>query len=133
MVQKTKALDPLKNRARRLKQDIYVLYLSYRDPRVPWFAKFFAVCVVAYAFSPIDLIPDFIPILGYLDDLIIVPFGIALALKMIPRPVIEDCRMRADEIRQRGKPKYWITGVLFIVIWILCVIWIGSVLYRWIQ
>jgi uncharacterized membrane protein YkvA (DUF1232 family) len=64
MVQKTKALDKVKNRSRKLKQEIYVLYLAYRDPRVPWYAKLFTVCVVAYAFSPIDLIPDFIPILG---------------------------------------------------------------------
>ncbi|WP_019007198.1 YkvA family protein [Cohnella laeviribosi] len=133
MVQKTKALDKVKNRSRKLKQEIYVLYLAYRDPRVPWYAKLFTVCVVAYAFSPIDLIPDFIPILGYLDDLIIVPFGIALALKMIPRSVIDDCRIRAEEIRQRGKPKNWIAGALFIVIWILCAFWIGSICYRWVR
>jgi len=71
--------------------------------------------------------------LGYLDDLIIVPFGIALALKMIPRSVIDDCRIRAEEIRQRGKPKNWIAGALFIVIWILCAFWIGSICYRWVR
>lgn len=128
-----KALEKLKNSARKLKQDIYVLYLAYKDPRVPWYAKLFTICVVAYAFSPIDLIPDFIPIIGYLDDLILVPVGITLALKMIPRAVIVDCRMRAEEIRQRGKPRNWIAGALFIAIWILCAVWIGSIFYRLIQ
>jgi uncharacterized membrane protein YkvA (DUF1232 family) len=77
-------LTKLKNYARKLKQNLFVLYLSYKDNRVPWFAKLVAICVVAYAFSPIDLIPDFIPVLGYLDDLIIVPLGISLTLKLIP-------------------------------------------------
>lgn len=113
-----------------MKQNVFVLYLSYRDPRVPWYAKVFAMLVVAYAFSPIDLIPDFIPILGYLDDIIIVPIGIILALKMIPEPVLLDCKAKADEIRKNGKPKNWITGTLFIAIWVLCAIWGSILLYK---
>lgn len=125
-----KTLEKLKNKAIEMKHNIFVLFLAYKDPRVPWYAKLLAALVVAYAFSPIDLIPDFIPILGYLDDLIIVPLGIALALKMIPQPVITECRERAEEIRKQGKPTNWLTGALFIIIWVLIAIWIGSICYK---
>ncbi|MFD7522910.1 YkvA family protein [Paenibacillus chitinolyticus] len=125
-----KLIDRVKAKVREIKRNIFVLYLAYKHPRVPWYAKLFALCVVAYAFSPIDLIPDFIPILGYLDDLIIVPLGITLALKLIPQEVIQDCREKAEEIRKKGKPKNWVTGALFIIIWILLAIWIGSIYYR---
>ncbi|WP_028548485.1 YkvA family protein [Paenibacillus sp. UNC451MF] len=125
-----RALEKIKNKAREIKRNVFVLYLAYKDPRVPWYAKLFAALVVAYAFSPIDLIPDFIPVLGYLDDLIIVPLGIALALKLIPQPIIAECRERAEEIRKNGKPKNWLTGALFILIWVLVTIWIGSICYK---
>ena len=85
-----------KERARGLKQDAVAVSLAVRDPRVPWYAKAVGVCVVAYALSPIDLIPDFIPVIGFLDDLIVVPLGIALALRLIPEPVMSDCRARAQ-------------------------------------
>jgi uncharacterized membrane protein YkvA (DUF1232 family) len=123
-------LETLKRQARNLKQHVFVLYLSYKDPRVPWYARLLTLLVVAYAFSPIDLIPDFIPILGYLDDLIIVPLGIYVAMKLIPRPVLQDCRAKAEEIRKQGKPKNWFTGALFIVIWIICAVWLGMIGYR---
>ncbi len=84
-------------KARALKQEIYALYLAYRDPRTPLAARIVTACVVAYAFSPIDLIPDFVPVLGYLDDLILVPLGIALALRLIPPEVMSDCRARAGD------------------------------------
>ena len=84
-----------KARARALKRDTYALYLACRDPRVPWYAKALAAAVVAYALSPIDLIPDFIPVLGYLDDLLLVPLGLALALRLIPAPVMAECRREA--------------------------------------
>ncbi|USG67380.1 YkvA family protein [Brevibacillus ruminantium] len=87
-----------KDKARLLKRDAFVLYFAYKDHRVAWYAKLFAICVVAYAFSPIDLIPDFIPILGYLDDIILVPLGIWLALKYIPKEVLRDCRAKAQEL-----------------------------------
>ncbi|MGG4129182.1 YkvA family protein [Paenibacillus illinoisensis] len=116
--------------AREIKRNIFVLYLAYKDPRVSWYAKLFAVGVVAYAFSPIDLIPDFIPVLGYLDDLIIVPLGITIALKLIPQEVIRDCRDKAEEIRKKGKPTNWITGGLFILVWIVLAVWIGSICYK---
>ncbi|GKV54489.1 hypothetical protein NCCP2222_04360 [Sporosarcina sp. NCCP-2222] len=124
-------INKLKNFARKLKSNLFVLYLSYKDSRTPLFAKIFAICVVAYAFSPIDLIPDFIPVLGYLDDLIIVPLGISLALKLIPSQVIEENRVRAEEIKEDGKPKNWFVGALFIFVWILIALWVGKLLYSW--
>ncbi|WP_246072962.1 YkvA family protein [Paenibacillus dokdonensis] len=113
-----KKFDQLKNKVRAIKLNLFVLYLAYKDPRVPWYAKLFAVCVVAYAFSPIDLIPDFIPILGYLDDLVIVPLGITIALKMIPIVVLDECRIKAEEMRKNTKSKNWIAATAIIMIWV---------------
>ena len=84
-----------KARVKELKQDVYAFYLASRDPRVPWLAKVTIGVVVAYALSPVDLIPDFIPVLGYLDDLILVPLGMAVAIKMIPDCVWQDCKARS--------------------------------------
>jgi uncharacterized membrane protein YkvA (DUF1232 family) len=123
-------LEKIKYQARKLKQNILVLYLAYKDPRVPWYAKLVAISVVAYAFSPIDLIPDFIPVLGYLDDLIIVPLGVALAVRLIPQQILEEYREKAEELRKTKKPKNWFIAALFITIWILCAAWIGIIAYR---
>lgn len=131
-MQKQTILTKLQCFAKKLKQNIFVLYLSYKDKRVPWYAKVVAISVVAYAFSPIDLIPDFIPVLGYLDDLILVPIGILLALKLIPPIVIEEHRAKAEEIKKNEKPKNWFVGFLFIFIWILFAIWIGQLIFRFI-
>ena len=98
---------------------MFALFLAYRDPRVPWYAKLFGALVVAYAFSPIDLIPDFIPVLGYLDDLILIPLGIALAIRMIPRPVMEECLWKAEQMLSGKKPRNWIAGGAIIAIWIV--------------
>lgn len=122
-----------KRAAKEIKQNIYALYLACRDPRVPRHAKLFALCVVAYVFSPIDLIPDFIPILGYVDDLILVPAGIALAVRMIPADVMADSRAKAEEARKLGKPRNWIAAAVFIAIWLLFAVWMGSFLYRMIE
>jgi uncharacterized membrane protein YkvA (DUF1232 family) len=105
--------------ARRLKSETYALYLAYRDPRVPWYAKLFAASVVAYAFSPIDLIPDFIPILGYLDDLILIPLGIALAVKMIPPAVLAECRERARAALDADRPTNWLAAAIIVAIWLV--------------
>lgn len=109
----------LKGGAGGLRRNAFILYLAYKDPRMPWYAKAFTICVVAYAFSPIDLIPDFIPVLGLLDDVIIVPLGISLALKMIPEQVRLDVTAEAENRRRERKPKFWIAGVLIIIIWII--------------
>jgi uncharacterized membrane protein YkvA (DUF1232 family) len=108
-----------KRRAHQLKIELYALYLAYRDPRVPLYARVFAACVVGYAFSPIDLIPDFIPILGYLDDLVIIPVGIVVALKMIPAVVMLDYRLRAQEVIKQGKPVNRTAAVIIVILWLL--------------
>ncbi len=92
-----KTLERWKRRAGQLKTEVYALYLACKDPRVPWYAKALAAAVVGQTLSPIDLIPDFIPVLGYLDDLLLVPLGIALTLKMIPEDVMDECREKAQE------------------------------------
>lgn len=119
-------ITKLKEFAKRLKRELFVLYLSYKDKRTPWYAKVLAICVVAYAFSPIDLIPDFIPVLGYLDDIILVPLGISLSLKLIPFTILEDNREKADLLRKKGKSTNWLMGALFIVIWLFFAVWIGK-------
>ncbi len=116
------SLERWKQRARQLKTELYALYLAYKDPRVPWYARLFAACVVGYAFSPIDLIPDPIPVLGYLDDLILVPLGVALALRMIPPLVLAECRIKAQETIKRGKPTNWVAAGVIVVIWVLLAI-----------
>ena len=112
-------IDQLKIRAQQLEIETYALYFAYRDPRVPWYARFFIACVVGYAFSPIDLIPDFIPVIGYLDDLILVPLGIKVALSMIPGNVMTECREKAQAIIHQGKPAYRIVAIIIVSIWIL--------------
>jgi uncharacterized membrane protein YkvA (DUF1232 family) len=104
--------------ARQLQTHIYALYLAYRRPDTPWYARAFAALVVGYAFSPIDLIPDFIPVFGYLDDLILLPLGIALAIKMIPPEIMEECNAQALEIMAKGKPVNWAAAVVIILIWL---------------
>jgi len=112
------AFEGWKAKARKLKLEVYALYLVSKDRRVPWYARVFAVAVVAYAFSPIDLIPDPIPVLGYLDDLILIPLGIALVIKLIPAEVMQDCREKAALTMQAGKPKNWVAGGIIILIWV---------------
>lgn len=120
-------LAELKQRVRHLKAETFALYLAARDPRTPWYAKLLVAGIVAYAFSPIDLIPDFVPVLGYLDDLILIPMGIALGIKLIPHSVLDECRARAKETIQNGKPVSRVAGAVIIVVWLvvvaLCSVW----------
>jgi uncharacterized membrane protein YkvA (DUF1232 family) len=99
---KNKTFQKLLKWAKGLRQKILALYLAYKDPRTPWYAKLFGVLVVAYAFSPIDLIPDFVPILGYLDDLILLPLGIAFVIRMIPKEVMDECSQKVKEFQSEG-------------------------------
>jgi uncharacterized membrane protein YkvA (DUF1232 family) len=122
--------EQLKSWAQKLKKQIFILYLAYKDKRVTWYAKLFTACVVAYAFSPIDLIPDFIPILGYLDDIILVPLGIMLALKMLPKSVITECTIKAEQMMKSSKPKNWIVGTLIIILWCSLFVWIVTEIYQ---
>jgi uncharacterized membrane protein YkvA (DUF1232 family) len=123
-----------KQRARQLKKETYAIYIACKDPRVPWYARLFAGFVVAYAFSPIDLIPDVIPILGYLDDLVLVPLGIILVIKMIPPAVLAECRDKAEAAMSEGKPTSRIAAIAVVAIWLLlgivAVIWVGRILKR---
>lgn len=109
-------LARLKDRARTVRRDTYAVYFACRDPRTPWYVKVLAGGVVAYALSPIDLIPDFIPVVGYLDDLILVPFGIALAVKMIPDAVLVDCRAKAQAASERPTDRR--AAAIIVAIWI---------------
>jgi len=114
-------VQSLKNRARLLKRDVYALSLAVRDPRTPWYARALAAGVVAYALSPLDLIPDFIPVVGYLDDLILVPIGIALAIKMIPQPIMQECRERAEA--GGGPPISRVGAAFMIAVWLAAALW----------
>lgn len=107
-----------RERAQQLRQEVYALYLAYRDPRTPWGARIVAALVVGYALSPIDLIPDFIPVLGYLDDLLLVPLGVWLALRLIPPTVMADSRVQAQEVLTAGKPVSWVAAVIIVMLWL---------------
>ncbi|MBC7098817.1 DUF1232 domain-containing protein [Candidatus Bipolaricaulota bacterium] len=115
----------LAKRARALKKEAYALYIAGRDPRTPWYARLFMGLVVAHALSPVDLIPDFIPILGQLDDLVITPLGIALALKMVPAEVMADARKRAEESLSQGKPISRMGTILVILFWLMVITAVG--------
>lgn len=115
-------LENWKKQSRNLKKECYTLFLAYKDPRTPWYAKLFAGFIVAYAFSPIDLIPDFIPVLGYLDDLILVPLGVKAAIKMIPPEVMADCRAKAQAELEGDKPTNWTAAVVIGLVWVIAVV-----------
>jgi uncharacterized membrane protein YkvA (DUF1232 family) len=123
-------LDFWTKQARALKIQALALYYAYRDPRTPWYARIFTGFIVAYAFSPIDLIPDFIPVLGYLDDLVIIPLGVLLALKMIPAQVMAECRAKAEQTMDEGKPRYSFMTVLIVVVWIVVLLAVGFWLFK---
>lgn len=113
-----------KEKAKKLKQEVYTLWLAYRLPGVPWYARVFGALVVAYAFSPIDLIPDFIPVLGYLDDLILLPLGIALAIKMIPPDVYQQARTEAQRRLAVDHGSNWVAGAIIMLMWLAVIGWI---------
>jgi uncharacterized membrane protein YkvA (DUF1232 family) len=115
-------LDRLRERARVLKRETYVLYLAARNPRTPWYAKVLAAAVVAYALSPVDLIPDFIPIIGYLDDLIIVPLGIAAVLRLIPAEILNECRAQA-QVRMEQHVS-WVGAAFMVTVWVVAAMWL---------
>lgn len=111
-------LKKLKERAQKLKIEIHAIYLAYTTHNIPWYAKVLAMVIIAYALSPVDLIPDFIPILGLLDDIILLPLGIALLIKIIPPDVMEECRKKAKEIENEKLPKNYFMAALVILLWI---------------
>lgn len=113
----------LKERAKKLKTDIPTIFLALKDKDTPLIAKFFAGITVVYALSPIDLVPDFVPVLGYLDDVILLPSLVTLTIKFIPKDIMERNRVLAEDLWQNGKPKKWYYSIPIILIWIL-IVWI---------
>lgn len=120
----------LRDWAKRLKHETYALYLAGRDPRTPWYAKLLALAIAAYAASPIDLIPDFIPVLGYLDDLVLVPAGIWLVLRLIPAEVMAEARRRSAEKMEMEAAGGRRAAVAIVVLWLLAALLCGLWLYR---
>ena len=123
--------DRLNAQAKRLKRDAYALYFVVRDRRTPWYARAAAAAVVAYALSPFDLIPDFVPVLGYLDDLIIVPLGIALVLKLVPGDVLVDCRHRAEVAAER--PVSRVGAAFMIAVWLALAAVVILAVHAWLD
>jgi uncharacterized membrane protein YkvA (DUF1232 family) len=114
-------MENWKARAKILKGEVYALYLCSRHPNTPFYAKLFALIIVSYALSPIDLVPDFIPVIGYLDDLVLIPAGIALLLRMIPKDVLRECRQKAQAAPPAKKIKSWAGAVAIICLWVLAI------------
>ena len=122
-------LSRIKTWARSLKRDAHAIYLASRDPRVPWYAKALAIAVAAYALSPIDLIPDFIPVIGYLDELFILPLGIWLVVRLIPDGIMIEYRARANEAGQRPTSRAGMAAIL--LIWMVSALALGWLAYAW--
>lgn len=125
---RTRSLGSWRERARALKRDARALVLAYRDPRVPWYARLWMALTVAYAFSPIDFVPDPIPILGQLDDFVLIPLAVAIAIRMIPAPVWEECRARAAAGGER--PVSRAGAVLVVVLWLSLLLSLGWAAFR---
>jgi uncharacterized membrane protein YkvA (DUF1232 family) len=122
-------LEHIKLTARTLRQDVVALYFAAKDQRTPWYAKAVVICIIAYALSPIDLIPDFIPVLGYVDDLLFLPLGIYIAIKIIPEPVLFDCRRRAGEM-DGSLPRNWTAAATIVLLWIAAISALAIYLWR---
>jgi len=122
-------LDKLKSHARALKNEVMALYFAMRDPRTPWLARLITGFVVAHTLSPIDLIPDFIPILGYLDDLIIAPAGIWLAVRLIPPEVMDAARLAATQAEGRPNKLGWIGAAFIILLWVVIAVWVIRLIF----
>lgn len=117
-----------KERARRIKSDIPAVFLALKHSKTPLYVKILAGITIGYALSPVDLIPDFIPVFGYLDDLILLPALIVLTVKRIPSETMEECRQNAKELWRDGKPKRWYYAIPVIIVWL---VWIGFII-KWI-
>ena len=123
-------MEPWKERFAKFRYETRALYMAARDRRVPWYARALAGLVVAYALSPIDLIPDFIPVLGHLDDLVLVPAGLALAIRLIPREIRDEHRAAAEREAEDGSSVSYIGGVIVLATWLVAAAWLGSLAWR---
>jgi uncharacterized membrane protein YkvA (DUF1232 family) len=117
-------LNNWKEKAKGLERQVFALYLAFRHPGTPWYAKALALAVTAYALSPVDLIPDFIPVLGYLDDLLIVPGGVMLVFKLVPSHVMTECQSRAAEMQGAGAPQFRWMGLVVVLLWLVALAFI---------
>ena len=117
----------LKEKANQIKKNLASLFIAMKKKETPWYAKLVAGIAVAYALSPIDLIPDFIPVLGYLDDLLILPLLISLAIKLIPPEIMETYKVEAEGLWENGKPKRWYYAIPVILFWILLLVFIYNI------
>ncbi|MFA9397836.1 MAG: YkvA family protein [Clostridiaceae bacterium] len=115
----------IKDKVKIIKKDLYAIYLAYKHKKTPLYTKILCFLVVGFALSPIDVIPDFIPILGYLDDIILIPLGIMLAVKIIPKDIMAECRIKAENLELTQKN--WIIGILIIIFWVFIIYFI----YKW--
>ncbi|MGI5897447.1 MAG: YkvA family protein [Oscillospiraceae bacterium] len=113
-----------KNKIKHLKMETAAIYLAFRHPDTPLYAKLAAGVTIGYALSPVDLIPDFIPLLGYLDDLLILPLLLLLSVRLIPDGILSECRAAAKALWQNGRPKHWYYGIPVFLIWLLLAVWI---------
>ena len=120
----------LKERAKQLKTDIPAVFLALKKRETPWTAKLLAALTIGYALSPIDLIPDFIPVLGYLDDLIILPAMVALTLRLVPAEVMASCRAEAEGLWKDGKPKRWYYAIPIVLVWLLVIFLIVRAIWK---
>ena len=111
----------LKERAKQLKKDIPTVFLALKKKETPWYAKVLAILTIGYALSPIDLIPDFIPVIGYLDDVIILPLMVAVTIKLVPNNIIDQCRIESEQIWKDGKPKKWYYATPIVFIWLIII------------
>lgn len=123
-------MNELKKKAKKIKKNIIILYIALKKKETPWYAKVMAGITMGYALSPIDLVPDFIPVLGYLDDIVILPLLILLSIKLIPHSIIEAAKLEAEDLPQNRRVKKWYYAVPIICIWVMAAILIGKVLLR---
>jgi uncharacterized membrane protein YkvA (DUF1232 family) len=124
------AVSTLKERARLLKSEVHALYLAARHPQTPWYAKLYLVAIVAYVLSPIDLIPDFVPVLGFLDEVVLLPFAIRLAVRLVPDTVMAECRVRASPQCTNGVGMGRLAAVLIVCVWVILIAWSASWVYE---
>lgn len=124
------SLKSIKERAKKLKSDIPAVFLALKHKGTPWYAKALAAVTVGYALSPIDLIPDFIPVLGYLDDLLLLPALVWLVVKLIPKDVFDECRKSAEGMWSNGKPKKWYYALPIAAVWLLIIILIVKAIWH---
>lgn len=115
-------------RLKAIRRDLYAVYLACRDPRTPWYARWLAAMVVGYALSPIDLIPDFVPVLGYLDDVIVVSAGLMLVIRLLPPEVLADARRRAEQ-SPWTRPRNWTAALVIILLWLIGMALLGAWLW----